>query len=186
MLRKFSPVLAVAALVLAGCGDTTGPRDVPLPDEPTEDVLFDFESADLGDPTAFDIVSGNPARPDQTSEWDFIFAIPSGGDPEFRPREVVMGEEAASGLQRANRSLEELREAPEDGYVTDEPIRVEEGDVLVGRSRQDPNFLTITCRHFMKLEVVSLDASAGTVTIRHLVNPNCNDRNLVAGSGGRG
>lgn len=183
-MRKLSRLLLVFAVCLSlvsACGDTTGPSFAPVPEEPGEATLFDFASSSLRDPSAFDAVTTSRVRPDQSPEWDFLFAIRGDGTAELRPRNVVFGEGSDAGLQRMDRSFSDVGQAPEGGYRTDRPVAVDVGDVLAGRSRQDPAF-RIGCRHFFKLEILSLDATAGTVTFQHLVNPACERRNLVPGS----
>lgn len=186
-MRKPSPpsplllVLFVALPLWSACGETTGPSFGPVPEEPGEATLHDFGSASLRDPPAFDAVTASRVRPSQSTGWDFLFAIRDDGTPELRPRNAVVEGSSEAGLQKLDRSFSEVREAPEQGYVTESGVPVQEGDVLVGRSRQDPGF-AITCHHFFKLRVVSIDPGAGTLTFEHLINPACGRRNLVPGS----
>jgi hypothetical protein len=179
--RATLPILIALFAVLPGCGDSTGPQFAPVPETPGEVTLFDFEGSGLTEPSAFDAVDGRAVRTDQTSGWDFLFVVPGSGEAEFRPRNAVLAEDVDAGIQKVDRAFDDIAEAPESGYVTDEPVTVAEGDVLVGRSRQDPSF-RITCEHFFKLEVTELDTGAGTVTLRHIINPACGRRNLTAGS----
>lgn len=185
-MRKLShaaPVLAVVlALAWTACEETTGPGFGPVPEEPGEVTVVDFEDSQVRDPSAFDAVGGVRARPDQTPEWDFVFAVRGDGTAELRPRGAVVEESSAAGLQSVDRSFDAVDRAPEGGYSTGSPVAVEEGDVLAGRSRQDPNFPGIRCHHFFKLEVLSVDTGAGTIDLRHLINPACERRNLVPGS----
>lgn len=183
MRKPFVLVLVLAAAVSAvsACDDVTGPSFGPVPDEPGEVTLSDFEGSPVRDPSAFDAVSATAVRPDQTQEWDFVFALRDDGTPELRPKAAVVDEGSDAGLQTVDRGFTDVSEAPEQGYVTAAPVVVQEGTVLVGRTRQDPNFV-ITCPHFFKLEVVSVDDAAGTVTLEHLINPACDRRNLVPGS----
>ena len=185
-LRKTSilPLAVVAAVTLLACDDTTGPGFGDVPEEPSETTIFDFRSSSVRDPSAFDIVEGRPVRTDQSTGWDFLFALQTDGTARLRPRNQVLGSGAASGLQPVQSSFEDLDEAPEGGYVTGSAVAVEEGDVLAGRSRQDPSF-GIGWQHFMKMEVLTVDRDAGTLTFRHLINPACDRRNLVPGSSNR-
>jgi hypothetical protein len=185
-LRKTSilPLAVLAAATLLACDDTTGPGFRDVPEEASETTIFDFRSSSVRDPSAFDIVGVGPVRTDQSAGWDFLFALQPDGTAQLRPRNQVLGGGAASGLQPVESEFGDLDEAPEGGYVTGSVVAVEEGDVLAGRSRQDPSF-GIGCRHFMKMEVLTVDRDAGTITFRHLVNPACDRRNLVPGSSNR-
>lgn len=170
-------------LASAACDNPLEPRTFPVAEEPSEAVLHDFRSGRLVDPSGFDVVTANAVRLDQTPSWDFIYFVTESGIEQFRPRTMFAEGDFASGLQRVESSFEELETAPDGGYVTDGPVAVEEGAVYAARSRQDPN-VRRRCRHFMKLEVLSVSSSAGTVTIRFLWNPNCGQRILAPGEGG--
>ena len=75
-----------------------------------------------------------------------------------------------------------LREAPESGYTNLEAVPVAVGDVFAVRSRRDPAFGNVRCRRFAKMEILAIDMGEGTVTFRHLRNPNCEKRTLVPGA----
>lgn len=169
----------------SACGDATGPGFGPVPEEPGEATLFDFDDGSLRQPSAFDATTGGEVRTDQSSGWDFLFELRDDGTAVLRPRNAVLGGDAASGLQVLDRAFDQVDEAPEGGYRTGQAVTVQEGDVLVGRSRQDPSFPGIGCRHFFKMEVTTVDEGAGTLTFRHLINPACERRNLVPGSSNR-
>lgn len=174
--------LIALGLLLAGCEDPFAPTLQPVPSEATETTLFDFQTSSLRDPSAFDVISRQAVRTDQSSGWDFLLAGVEGGF-ELRPRSLVLDVTATSGLQRFDGGFEQLRVAPEGGYVTDDPVSVEVGAVYAARSRQNPAF-AISCLRFLKFEVVSIDPEAGSLTIRHIGNPNCGRRTLIAGASG--
>lgn len=175
--------LIALGLLLAGCEDPFAPTRQPVPDEAATTTLFDFQTSGLRDPSAFDVIGRRAIRIDQSSGWDFLVAA-TGDGHEFRPRSLVLDVTAASGLQRFDGTFEELRVAPEGGYVTDAPVPVEVGAVYAARSRQDPGIRGFSCLRFLKLEVVSVDEPAGAVSIRHIGNPNCGRRTLIAGASG--
>lgn len=180
-MRTSSQILlvALAAGFLAGCEDPFAPNLAPVPDEPSEAVLFDFRTAELRQPSAFDVISTRAVRTDQTSGWDFLVEADR-GTFLFRPRSVVLDESSTAGLQRMDVSFEELSMAPEGGYVTDDPVPAEEGAVYAARSRQR----SAGCLRFLKLEVLAVDPEAGSLDVRFLGNPNCGRRTLVAGATG--
>lgn len=183
----------LAALVISGCGS----QDffAALPTEPRETTLFDLFGPIIERPAAFDLATGPGAsRTDLTSQWDFVFAItPPGaagcfsgfaaGDPVFLPRGCFEGLEASSGLMQSTRTFEEVVTASgiADDYVSETALPADSGAVYVLRSRPDPG-LSSTCRRYLKLEVLSVNAVTGALTFRFLWNPNCNLRNLPTGS----
>ena len=179
-LKKFL-IIAALSIVAAGCGSSNEPTTVPLPSEPSESELVNFSGDDLLDPSAFDILDAANARTDQVPGWDFVFQV--GPDTTtLRPRSDVTTDSAASGLQHVPVSFEELNQAPSDGYITDEPVPIQVGDVLAGRSRRDPIF-SVRCLRYGKFEVLEIDVTAGTVQLLHLVNPNCEQTGLIPGEG---
>lgn len=171
------------SLALTACDDPLSSRLISLPSEPGQATLVSLEDGSLRQESAFDIAGSGPVRTDQTSEWDFAVDRDGAGDLLFAPRNVILEASSAAGLQRIESSFEDLTVAPEEGYTSDETVPVEEGAVYAARSRRDPN-VRVSCFRFMKLEVVSVDRAGGLVTFRHLINPNCGRRTLVAGASG--
>ena len=180
---SFLASAVLMTVVLAACEDPFAPQLRPVPEEPSTAVLFDFETSDLRSPSAFDVAGRREVRTDQTAGWDFLLGRDE-GEFEFRPRNVVLGGNSTAGLQPFDGTFEELRMAPEGGYVTDETVAVEVGDVFSARSRQEGGGFGIGCLRFLKLEVTALDPQEGSATIRYLGNPNCGRRTLVAGATG--
>jgi hypothetical protein len=79
-------------------------------------------------------------------------------------------------------SFEDLTIAPADGYVTDEPVAVQVGDVLAAVSRRGCGGVSL--RRFGKMEILDIDPASGRLTFKQLANPNCENRNLVPGEVG--
>lgn len=185
--RRSRGVLWLAAVALGlGCGDAFERLLGPVPEEPTEVTLVDFRTGPLTEPSAFDLIGARAVRVDQTSQWDFLYFLLAAGVAELRPFEAVTGSFSEAGLQKVSTSFEATTLAPEEGYLTDEPVAVEEGDVLVVRSRRDPAFAGLRCRRFGKLEILRVEPATATLTFRHLINPNCERRGLVPGEVGPG
>lgn len=170
-------LLALAVLAAVGCQDPFANRRQRLPREPFRAALADFRTGELDAPSAFQVLNARPVRPHQTSNWDFVYWVTDDGEPQFRPRSVVVEGSSDAGLVRLDVDLDELNEAPAEGYVTDEPLPIDSGAVYAVRSRQDARS-GFRCRRYGKLEVTGVRPGPGTVTFRHLVNPNCEDRNL--------
>jgi len=176
---------AVALVVIAGlsaCGSPTEPLLIPIPDEPSEAVLADVSTGALADPSAFDVISAESVRTDQFSGWDFVFQITEEGSALLWPRAAIVGEDEDAGLQQLSVTFDALIEAPENGYTHLDSLPVAAGDVFAVRSRRDPAFGSVRCRRFAKVEVLEIDVQEGTMSFRHLVNPNCEKRKLVPGA----
>lgn len=166
-----------ASALGAACGDPFEPILTPIP-EPRETSLVDFEQGDLIDPSAFDMFNGAAVRTDQTNGWDFLFVVDETLGPTLLPRNGLLDEESTAGLQLAEVPFAALEEAPESGYVMDEPVPVDVGDVLVVVSRRNPS-VSVRCRVFGKLEVLSIEGSPAVATLDVVINPNCERRALV-------
>lgn len=175
-------LVGVLALPQTACDDPFGAflSDVPL--TPSEVTLFDFVTGRLEDPPAFDLVFQRLVRVDQTRNWDFLFQI-TDGVPAFAPFSAATDSVTDAGLLQTSLSFEGVLEAPETGYTISDPVPVQVGDVLIGRSRADPTQF-LACSRYAKLEIIELDLAAGTITFRFLGNPNCGDTVLEPGKHG--
>lgn len=173
---------AVCAVGLAACDDPLEPNLAPVPEEPGEATLIDVRSGSLQDPSAFDVLTARAVRTDQIAGWDFVFEISGDGPLLLWPRPAITEEGLESGLYMSELSFDGLQTAPEDGYTTSSAVAVEVGDVLAMQSRRDPSFGSIRCRRYGKMEILSVDLAESTVTFRHLINPNCEQRTLVPGA----
>ncbi|MFW5947513.1 MAG: hypothetical protein ACOCUW_03385 [Gemmatimonadota bacterium] len=71
-------------------------------------------------------------------------------------------------------TFEELAVAPRDGYITDEPVTLDEGGIYVVRTRRSRG----GCNRYAKFEVLDLDPQ-GLVEFRQVRNSLCNDRELI-------
>jgi hypothetical protein len=178
-----APLCAAVAVAVAACGSSTGVDTIANPDDPTEAELFDFLDQDVRNPSAFDILGASPVRLDSNTRWDFIFQVRQDGRAQLRPRGVIIGVNTTdAGLIELTVPFDEVQSAPAGGYERLRAITIEEGDVLAMQSQRDANLEPVRCRRYGKLEVLSIDQAAGTVMFRHLINPNCENRNLVPGA----
>lgn len=182
VIRYIPAVSLIAILGLSACGEGTEPILIPIPDETREATVVDVSTGSVADPSAFDVITGEAVRTDQFSGWDFVFQITEEGGAVWWPRSSIIEENEDSGLILSSLDFDALVEAPESGYVQLESVPVSVGDVFAARSRRDPAFGNVRCRHFAKLEILEIDVEEGTVSFQHLVNPNCEKRKLVPGA----
>lgn len=165
------------SVVGTACGDPFDPFLTPIPDA-QEALLVDFREGDLVDSSAFDMLAGAAVRTDQTSGWDFLFLVDETVGPALLPRSGLLDDDSSSGLQLASVPFATLAEAPEEGYTTEELLPIVEGAVVVLVSRRNPS-VSVRCRVFGKLEVLSIEGTPATVTINVVINPNCERRALI-------
>lgn len=170
---------AVVMVVISACGDSTEPILIPLPEEAQTALLTDFISGSLLDPSAFDLIAKRVIRTDQATGWDFVFYLDEDEGPVLVSRGAYTeDEDNESGIQIALSSFDGLTEAPADGYVVLDPVPISVGDVVVSRSRQDLTYGSVRCRYFGKFSIDAIDETGGTLRLSHIVNPNCENRNL--------
>jgi hypothetical protein len=173
--------LVSVVLLATACGSSTGIEPIANPEEATEAELFDFGQANVRSPSAFDIVSSSAVRLDASSRWDFLFQIQGDSTALLRPRGAVLGITSDAGLIRLSADFDDIDQAPQVGYQRARGLAIQEGDVLAMRSQRDAN-IALRCFRYGKMEVLSIDTVEGTVTFKHLINPNCENRNLVPGA----
>lgn len=174
--------LLAGVLTVAACDDPFADFLLNVPDEPTEAVLFDFFTGRLQDPSAFDAIGENIVRVDQTTQWDFLYKVEA-DIAQLVPFSGVADSASQAGLLLSTETFEEVLEAPETGYQTEEPLDIAVGDVVIVKSRRDRTQILI-CNQYLKLEVIEIDAVGGTILFRYLRNPNCGDRVLEPGTHG--
>ena len=172
---RLAALLLLIAIVV-GCGDPFEPFLTPVPG-PEEVELHDFTTGSLLDPAAFDLFNRSAVRTDQSTAWDFVFAVDPVLGPTLQARESVVGVASAAGIQNSNSDFDALIQAPDGDYTQSEPVPMAVGSVLAVRSRQSPSLRT-RCRVFGKFEILSIEGSPAAATIRYVVNPNCEQRNI--------
>lgn len=170
------------SVILAACDDPFAEFLIDVPDEPSEALLFDFDSGRLQDPSAFDVIGSTVARPDQTTQWDVVFRILDGVG-QLHTFSFVADSSTQAGLIRSDQAFEDILRAPDDGYETSGAQTVTEGDVFILRSRRDRTQFLI-CNQYAKLEILDMDMEARTLLFRFLRNPNCGDTVLQPGTHG--
>lgn len=169
--------LLAAATSAGACGDAFEPFLTPIP--PAQEIeLVDFDDGALVDPAAVDMFTGNPVRTDQTNGWDFLFVVDDTEGPALLPRAGLLGGESEAGLQLSDEAFDVLADAPDSGYTMDTPVPVEPGDVVVMVSRRNPQ-LSVRCRVYGKLEVLSIEGTPAAARINVVINPNCERRELI-------
>jgi hypothetical protein len=135
----------------------------------------------VGRASAYDFVNRRPViveAPKAHDPYDFDIAISESSPGDFVALPAGMFEgfpiEPGIAVDSSGTTFEQLRQAPRDGYVTDEAVPLRVGWVYAVRTRRDFR----GCTMYAKFDVLALDPD-GVVEIRVIRNPLCNDRNLV-------
>jgi len=100
----------------------------------------------------------------------------------FLPRATLGIDSLASvkpGLQASTESFEGITTAPSNGYTTDSVVAIAVGERYVVRGRV--TCVSLGLPKYGKLEVVSFDDVARSVTFRILTDDNCGFKGLQPG-----
>ena len=178
--RTLSLGLLLATAVLASCADDSLP-DPTLLNKIDTLTIYALRGTPIGTSSGFRVTGGSLVRTDGSGSFDFLYDLDSIHGPTFYPAEVtgiIPHSDANPGILPVATPFDSLLSAPSNGYIVDEPVPVDSGDVLLLRS-------TINCGigvpFYGKLEVQSIDSVAKTLTFRVLVNNNCGYRDLNVG-----
>lgn len=177
-LRLFFTLLLVAT----GCSDSNGLPDAAIPNEERTETLYAVVGTPVATPSGYALDGSRRIRTDLSIDFDFAYNVQPDGQPVFIPRAVLGIDETATlqpGFQTRTESFEAITVAPSNGYITDRAVPIAVGDRFVVRSRITT--CTIGVPKYAKLEVVSFDALARTVTFRVLTDENCGFKGLEPG-----
>lgn len=180
-MRPITSVLLIATASAAlACSD---PNELPRASEPNfEDTLtlFALHGTPIQNPSAYSVLDG-PIRTDRTSSFEFAYDIAPAGERLFLPQAVLdlrISNTVNPGLLATAKLFEAVHRAPSNGYVTNDTVAVDSGDVFLVRSRIVCN---IGVSQYSKIQVISFDDAQRSVTFRVLANNNCGYRDLDPG-----
>jgi hypothetical protein len=171
----------VLLLFAAACSDDNGLADPTLTNVERSETLYSLIGTPVATPSGYALDGGKRIRTDQSDAFDFAYNVELDGTHVFIPRAALgvdPGNSVNPGLQPRTETFEAIRSAPSNGYVSTSPVPIAVGDRFVARGR-------VTCSigvpKYAKLEIVSFDDAARTVTFRILIDDNCGFRGLEPG-----
>lgn len=180
-MRYLTWFVVGAAVAMAGCSvDNLRPTASILNAVDTV-TLGALDGSALTTPSAFSVANNTTVRTDQSSNFDFAYNIVS-AQHELLPVQLLnllTKSTTNPGFIRATVPFDSIFTAPLNGYVLDSAQVVAPGDVFVARS-------VILCSStgtasYGKIEILSIDDSARTVTFRVLADVNCGYHDLQPG-----
>ena len=184
MTRRFSLLCLLLALPLAACDDEFGPQDWSAFADPDTTVLYSLSRPEhLGRASAYDFATspGVPRAVESAftpGQWDFAL-VDQNGALTFAPAGSFQGMTSRAAIATiTDVPLLEIGRAPRDDDFVREPVTLETGVVYVVRSRAVSGFYG-TCVYYGKFEVLELNEAEGWMRFRYVLNPNCNDRDLI-------
>ena len=136
----------------------------------------------IGRPAAYDFVSRVLVRvesPAASGSWDVALRDES-GQLSLVPASGFQGQVSRAGLALiTNTTFEALAEAPGDtASYSVNPRVLQVGQVYAVRTRRAGCGFSTGVR-FGKIKIISVDQAAGTVRFASVVNPLCNNRDLI-------
>jgi hypothetical protein len=168
-------------LSAAACGDDNGLADPTLTNVERSETLYSLVGTPVATPSGYAVDGGRPVRTDQSDAFDFAYNLELDGTHVFIPQAALgidPGNSVNPGLQPRAETFEAITSAPSNGYISDRPVPIAVGERYVVRGR-------VTCSigvpKYAKLEIVSFDDAARTVTFRILIDDNCGFRGLEPG-----
>jgi hypothetical protein len=172
---------AILLLVATACSDSTGLPDPSLSNLERTETLYALVGTPVSTPSGYSLEGSRLVRTDLSVDFDFAFNLQADGSHVLLPRAALGIDPTASvnpGLLGRSETFEAIKVAPSNGYVTDRAIPILAGERYVVRSR-------VTCSigvpKYAKLEVLSLDDVARTVTFRIITDDNCGFKGLEPG-----
>jgi hypothetical protein len=187
MLRPFffrcSSALAATVFVGTACGGDITLPPATIPNRIDTVGLWALNGTPIGTPSALDLLTGLVIRPELGASFDLAFDIDSAGTAQLI-QSGVLGLGGISGLLETERAFDDVLRAPVDDYVIDTPFALAVGDVLVARSRSTSGGCSVlvgSLPRYAKIEVLTVDTVARTVSLQIMVNLNCGYRDLVEG-----
>ncbi|HZH41085.1 MAG TPA: hypothetical protein VFD85_08750 [Gemmatimonadales bacterium] len=171
-----------AAVLSGGCSSTLAPAAPTSVNTVDTVTLYAATGTPVGTPSAYNIeVDPSVARirTDTTPIFDFLFDQP-GTTSKLYPPGSLSGLSRSAALQYAA-SFDGVTTAPGAGWNDSAAFTVDSGTVVLVRSR--PVTCVIgTVFNYAKLQVLSLDTIARTITFQILANANCGYRDLTPGT----
>ncbi len=165
--------LVALAIATAACSDSNSLGPATDPNIIDTVTIYALQGTPITSPSGFSVADRIAVRTDQSSAFDFAFNIDNSGQPVFLPLFVLglSGTTANPGLKATTKTFDEITLADRDNYVTQDTVAFSEGDRFMARSRVVCTSLSVP--RYGKIEVLSVDPIARSVTFRYLIDVNC-------------
>lgn len=168
-------------LLAAACSDSNGLPDATRANVERSETLYALVGTPITTPSAYALEGSTQVRTDLSVEFDFAYNVEPDGRHVFVPL-AALGIDATAnvkpGFRARSETFEAITEAASDGYITDQVVPIALGERYTVRSRVT---CTIGVPKYAKLEVLSFDDLARTVTFRILTDDNCGFKGLEPG-----
>jgi len=181
MSMRYWPAGLLVAATIGACNTSTGLPAAAVANTVDTVTLSAITGTPLTAPSAYSLSLKQPVRTDQVPAFDFAFEITSAGAPIFLPLGALelVTVALSPGFIPQQVAFDSIMVAPLNGYLTKDTMPATLGARYIVRSRLVCS--GISAALYGKLEVLAVDDSARTATLRILVNGNCGYRGLQPG-----
>lgn len=183
MHRFYRAAPLFLAAVVGACSSTADLPDPTLSNIIDTTTVWALQGTAIADPSGFSIPDRIAVRTDQSAAFDFAFNIDASGKAVFLPIDLLgLGSVSGTnpGLLITTQPFDSVRFAVTgDSYVSDDTVNVVVGSTYYARSRIVCTTLAVPM--YGKIEVLSVDPEARSVTFRYLVDSNCGYLGLEPG-----
>jgi hypothetical protein len=174
-------LLALVGSVALACGD-------PFAGTATQQnfvdtvTLYALRNTSVRLPSAYSLLDLLPVRTDTTSEFDFAVNIDAAGSAVIYPA-GALHLSPEPGIQVMDRTFDNVKSAPLDGYVSEDSVTVEANQVFVVRSRATVRFCVFfaSLPRYGKFRVLEINEADRSIVLESLVDLNSGFRGLEPG-----
>lgn len=181
---RIAAAVALLTAALSACG--SDPFSYQWSDIPDTAQIYSLARPELNLESGFSFYDGYGLvveLPASTGRWDVALDT-EGGQLVLLPPAVLGISARAKIAALPGMAYADVTQAPGDGqdnspYVDDQPVPVEAGTIYVIRTNLRPGSFGSACTYYAKMEPLTIDVAAGTLTFRYVTNPICNNRDLI-------
>jgi len=176
-------VMWTAVAALAACSDPNALPRATISNAVDTVTVFALRGGPLQAPSAYSLSENRAVRTFETIAFDFVFTYDTLDRPALVPLDGLglgPGLALEPGLLATPLEFDAITNAVRNGYGTTDTFPVAPGDRFYVRSRPVCSSLG-GVPLYGKLEVLSSDTAAKSLTFRVLANNNCGYRNLEPG-----
>ena len=177
-----SLIASAAVLLTMACGE---PVRLPAQGAVFGDTLtvYALSGTDISYPTALNVTQLIVVRASGVFDFEVAFDINAAGNTVIYPVALLAAQEAGVrrvGLQKVDTTFAGLTQAPRSGYVYDQPMVVDIGEVVAIEAQ-------VSCPYpypqliFSKLVVDSVKVAERAIYIRAITDPSCGFRSFLPG-----
>jgi hypothetical protein len=183
MVLRTGFVAALAIAALSGCGNDNQIPNAAFTNEIDTFTVASLAEGPLNAPSAYSVSDNRVVRTYESINFEFAYTTGPAGEQYFVPLAALglsPGSGVKPGLLKTTLTFDAITKAAQNGYLVNDSITVDSGEVYMVRSRPVCSNLG-GVSNYGKIEILSIDPLAKTLTFRAVANQNCGYRALTLG-----